>query len=88
MLCNIIVITAKKLNMKIIIATMRYEYEEDSGLIEIKKKYGIPVYYTNRQAKLDFLAIKGIKPDLWIDDNPKWICCDAYKGYIFELIKY
>jgi hypothetical protein len=50
---------------KVVIATMRYSHEP----IEV----GCPVIYTERQAKLPYLNALGIKPDIWIDDNPHYL---------------
>jgi hypothetical protein len=36
----------------------------------LEKKFDIPVYYTDHVAKREFMAAKGIKIDIWIDDNP------------------
>ena len=60
---------------KVILATMRYPQEEDSGLKELSGK--IKIYYTGRRAKLTYLKNIGIEPDLWIDDRPDFILNDA-----------
>ena len=65
----------KKHNIEIILTTMRMESEMDNGLEQIKKE--IPVYFTSRKAKKDYLKSLGIYPTIWIDDNPLWIYKDA-----------
>lgn len=62
----------KELKYSVICATMRYPYEEDEELKNLGKKID-KVIYTSRNAKLPFLLNLGIEPDLWIDDNPKWL---------------
>lgn len=55
----------------VICVTMRYAHEGatmDEGLKGI-----IPVYFTDRQAKIPFLAAMGIYPNIWIDNNPVWL---------------
>lgn len=37
----------------------------------------MPVHCTSRKAKQAFLADLGIYPDVWIDDNPRWLYVDA-----------
>lgn len=71
-LLDLIVKHCKDKNYEIILATMRYESEKDIGLEVIEMK-GVKIIYTNRQAKYLFLQSIGIKPDLWIDDEPKWL---------------
>lgn len=39
---------------------------------------GFKVYYTSGQAKQTYMASKGIKVDIWIDDNPFSILNNAY----------
>jgi len=75
-LMNIIINNQVNFNYKVILATMRYEQEADDGLKYIATR--IPVYYTNRQAKLPFLKDNyNIIPDLVIDDKPKWLFSDG-----------
>jgi hypothetical protein len=31
----------------------------------------LPVYYTNRQSKVDYMEDHGFKIDIWIDDQPR-----------------
>lgn len=56
---------------EVIEATMRYESEP------IDPIPGVMVYYTDRKAKGPALYRMGIKPDIWIDDNPGWIFQDS-----------
>ena len=61
----------------VICATMRYESLEGD---EVKAALGgkvAAIYFTHRQAKQPFLERKGIVPDVWIDDSPRWLLHDA-----------
>ena len=74
-LFDMIIKQCLKQGYKVILATMRYPQEEDSGLRELSKK--IKIYYTGRKAKFIYLKNIGIEPDLWIDDRPDFILNDA-----------
>lgn len=58
------------LGHKVICATMRYESEPIADM-------PCKVIYTGRKAKEQFLLDLGIKPDIWIDDNPAWLYQDS-----------
>lgn len=60
---------------KVICVTMRYDYEGTLLKKTIGKKCDI--IFTNRKAKRPFLLNKKIKPNVWIDDEPKWIDRDS-----------
>lgn len=51
-------------------ATMRHESEPIT--------MNCPVIYTSRAAKLPFLKNLGIKPGVFIDDNPAWLYQDSF----------
>jgi len=74
-----IVSLMKKSGHKPIIVTMRYTHEEDNTLNAIlqKNSWDVPVYYTGRKAKRDFMFNLGILVDIWIDDRPDWILEDS-----------
>lgn len=57
---------------------MRNKLEEDDGLKYIQEVLKVDVIYTNREAKQPFLLELGIKPDLWLDDNPEYIVNNAF----------
>lgn len=71
-LLECIVNKSKSLGYKVILTTMRYENEIDIGIKEISLIVD-QVIFTSRKAKLPFLLNMGIKPDIWVDDNPYWI---------------
>lgn len=48
-----------------------------NALTELILFVPMKVYYTNRQAKMDYCKTNGIKVDIWIDDKPGWIFDDA-----------
>lgn len=58
----------------IVVATMRNEgTPEEKEVIEAFSKMDLRIIFTNRKAKLNYLAELGIFPKIWIDDNPLWI---------------
>lgn len=75
-LFDCIIEKATSLGYKVILVTMRYPEEVDEGLLAVMDKVK-ETYFTGRQAKLPFLALKGLKPDLWIDDSPFWLLHDS-----------
>ena len=71
-LMYLIINYCKKNNIRIILCTMRYESETDDGLKKIREL--IPIYFSSRQPKADFLLkTYNIAPDIWIDDQPNFI---------------
>ena len=63
-----------------IIVTMRHYYEEDNILNMFSNGLGngVRVFYTGRKAKKEFMKNTwNIDPDIWIDDNPRWILKDS-----------
>ncbi len=56
--------------------TMRHPYESDplldrlSGVVD-------DVFYTGRQAKLNYMRSMGVNITVWIDDNPLWLYDDG-----------
>jgi hypothetical protein len=75
-LFDCIIDKAQSLGYKVILVTMRYPEEADEGLLAVMGKVE-ETYFTSRRAKLPYLRIKGIKPDLWIDDSPVWLLHDS-----------
>jgi len=69
---------SKILGYRNILCTMRFAEEEDEYITELREKFD-GVYFTGRMAKQPYLANLGIFPDLWFDDEPKWIIQDAVK---------
>lgn len=68
---------SKSLGYKVILATMRYENEIDSGLEHVRDNLGVELWFTGRKAKQPYLEAKGITPHLWIDDKPYWLLNDG-----------
>ena len=64
-----------ELGYTVILATMRFEHESDNILEKLSER--IPVYFTGRRGKMNFLRDLGINPDIWIDDAPHWIMNDS-----------
>lgn len=62
-------------NHTVICVTMRYESESLPLANTIGKK--CQIYFTRREAKKIYMDKIGIYPDIWIDDNPKWLYEDA-----------
>jgi len=66
----------------VICCTMRTPEEAED--VRHAMGYGVTVYTTSRKAKKPYLAMRGIHPDTWIDDNPRWILEDAADAKDFE----
>ena len=62
--------SAKGAGHEVICVTMRFPDEERIDM-------PVEVVYTSRQAKAPHMAALGRVPDIWIDDNPKWIYSGA-----------
>lgn len=56
--------------------TMRYPGEAMEVEDAIAGKVDA-IIYTRRKAKRPYLAARGLAPDIWIDDNPRWVEVDA-----------
>lgn len=67
---------ATTLGYRCILCTMRYPEEEDQYITALRDKFD-DVYFTGRKAKQPYLRAIGLDPDIWIDDEPKWITTDA-----------
>lgn len=61
---------------RVICVTMRNE-DELSDMSEHLLSLVDELHYTSRAAKETFLANLQIFPDVWIDDNPRWIYMDS-----------
>lgn len=57
-------------------ATMRNHFEA-KDINPIYLEICTEIYFSNREAKRAFLAREGVFPDVWIDDNPEFICYSA-----------
>ena len=71
-LLDCIIQKSKDLKYRVILATMRYPQEIDDNFSKVMSKCDQTIF-TGRKAKLPYLLTQGIKPDLWIDDNPIWL---------------
>lgn len=56
--------------------TMRDNFELDDVRRQLHGRVD-HIVATDRKAKLEFLAARGISPDIWIDDRPDFILRDA-----------
>lgn len=56
--------------------TMRHE-AEGKEVKEALSKRCEGVFFTNRQAKQEFMFARGIRIDVWIDDNPFFVLNSA-----------
>ena len=61
---------------EVVCATMRYRHEGDE-ILKVFENLGVPVIFTGRKAKADYVKGAGIYPDIWIDDNPIWLLHDS-----------
>lgn len=58
----------------VIIATMRYDNEEEGSIVRETFSGKVDqIIFTERKAKLVHLHEIGVKPHIWIDDNPVWL---------------
>lgn len=60
---------------EMVLATMRHEHELDD--IDPRLKSRMQIVPTGRKAKKKALSLRGIEPDIWIDDTPEWLFTDA-----------
>lgn len=67
---------AKESGCDVICVTLRYESEGKEVQNALGDKVG-KIVFTGRKAKGPYLAGFGVKPNIWIDDNPTWIVWDA-----------
>lgn len=67
----------KERGHEVICATMRHDHESGDMAEEIGAHVS-QIIFTKRAAKGPYLAKLGIKPDIWIDDNPAWILEDSF----------
>ena len=68
----------RKRGHEVFICTMRNPEREpiNSDLLKLfrdERGYEIEVYYTDREAKLEYCQRHGINVDVWIDDNPHFL---------------
>jgi len=61
---------------KVYLVTMRSTTEAAQVFHDLTGKVD-GFYFTNRQAKKDFMWRQGISIDVWIDDMPYFVVCDA-----------
>lgn len=67
---------AEKHGHKVLVATMR-TLDEKGDMCDALLEAVPQVVPTHRNAKLPFLQSWGLKPDVWIDDQPHFILVDA-----------
>ena len=75
-LLDLIIFYCKSHHVKVILCTMRHKHEIDSHLESVIEKVD-ETYFTDRNAKIPYLNNLGIFPDIFIDDNPKWLISNA-----------
>lgn len=63
--------SAKGRGIEFVCITMR---SPDEGI-----QMPCPIFYTSREGKLFWCARRGLKVDVWIDDQPEFIVMDARK---------
>jgi hypothetical protein len=65
---------ARRLGHKVFLVTARRDTDENREEIEsFLEHHGIEIltWYTGLQSKVEFMKSKGIKIDVWVDDNPR-----------------
>lgn len=63
---------------KVYCVTMRYPTESNEVYASLAGKVD-DIILTCRMAKLNYLAVKGITIDVWIDDRPDFVLMNASK---------
>jgi hypothetical protein len=63
----------KLLGHTVLCVTMRYKETESQDVLAALNGKVDRIVFTERIAKAEKLKSLGIKPDIWIDDNPYWI---------------
>jgi len=71
-----VISTMKNHNHVVILATMRYDAASEALPPSVTNLFDA-VFYTGRKAKLLELERRGFKPDIWIEDNPRWLFKDG-----------
>lgn len=64
--------SARQRNHQVHLVTMRHESEPVRLGEQVDR-----VHYTDRKAKLQYMASKGIEVQIWIDDQPRFILLSA-----------
>ena len=62
---------------QVIMATYRHPVEDWDPLFDRLSEQKIPLYCTDGKAKGPWLEERGIKVDIWFDDNPKAVLQDS-----------
>ena len=83
-----VIASANRCGHEILFVTMRPENklinpppeDHDGCFVDLTFK-GCRVYYTNCAAKRKYMEFMGIYPDVWIDDNPKYVENDKRLRY-------
>jgi len=68
-------------NHRVICVTERWGNEKDAGILALQKRVGC-VYFTQGQAKQEYMDEVGIRVDVWIDDAPYFITNDWRKNEV------
>lgn len=71
------IVLAKLSGHTVICVTMRYDNREGDIVHKNLDNKVSSIYFTGRKAKQEFLLEQNIIPNVWIDDNPKWILFNA-----------
>jgi len=75
-LWNVFIANARGLGHKVYCVTMRSPQEGIQVFHDLSGKVD-NIYFTNRQAKKDYMFEQGISIDVWIDDMPFFVYQDA-----------
>lgn len=68
---------ARERGHQVMIVTMRYEEHEKEAVERQLKGKVDRIIYTGRKGKMRHMLFLSLKPDIWIDDEPKWIFEDS-----------
>lgn len=51
---------------------------------KLGQRHNMPLFFTGRKAKLQFMADQGIQVDIWIDDRPDAILADEVVPGVYK----
>jgi len=70
---NLVIAAAACRSHEVIVATMRHDHEMEGERQKLERAGVSRVICTGRKAKMRFLEERGIRPDVWIDDQPMFL---------------
>ncbi|AUR81815.1 HAD-like domain protein [Vibrio phage 1.015.O._10N.222.51.E5] len=77
-----LIVTMLKHGHKVSIITYRSETGNNMDIIQFLRRvpYGVTAYYTDRKSKYGYALKHELNIDIWIDDQPFFVCYDMPKA--------